>query len=503
MIRQRKAPTTSRIERQIITGMVVSTQFLKEIIPVIDSGGKFQTEFASTVSRWCIEYFQEYDSAPREFMEDLFLDKQRQMEQDQIDLVQDFLESISQEFERDDGKFNSQYILDKAERYFVEVSLKQAHAEMGRYLSNQDPIAAENAITAYKRPTMARVDGVDPYRDKDFVRSLHVGEEDNPDIILKLPGALGMATGPLEREFLVALQAESGVGKTWWLTFLARLSMMNGYNVPFFSLEMSQKKMGIRFWQDIMSIPTTDDPIRIPKFDCEKNQEGTCTLSRRRGRGALYEADESPDWITCTECTLDKEMLTTWFKVEERDTFHNELVIARMDQFERTGYLKKWGKVNLASFPENSWTTKDMFGHLDNLEYTTDLIPDVVISDYADKHKWSVSGDPRNSIGQIWADYKRLAQEKHCLVITASQSNTERGTGKVGKGSWAENIEKRRKIDLGLALNQNDEDVEKGIMWVTIDKIRHGEKVVSSKVAVTQCLAIGRPYLDSILVKNK
>jgi hypothetical protein len=161
------------------------------------------------------------------------------------------------------------------------------------------------------------------------------------------------------------------------------------------------------------------------------------------------------------------------------------------------------GKVHLAAFPENSLSTAEMFSYMNNLEYYDDFIPSMIINDYADKNKWPIARDPRNSIGQIWADHKRMAQEKHALVVTASQSNTERSGKKVGKSSWAENIEKRRKLDLGIGLNQSDEDYERGIVWAVIDKMRHGDKVVTFQIAVLQALQIGRPYIDSCFVSKK
>jgi hypothetical protein len=501
-IRQRKSDIDYRVERQIITGMIVSKRFLRDIQPLLIRGN-FQTEFARKVSAWCVTHYQNYQEAPRELIQDIFLNERKKMPQEQVELIQDFLASISEEYSRDEKNFNAPYIMDKAEEYFLGTSIKELNGEITKCLTGGRLIDAENIITNYRRPSRPQTVGVDPFRDKDFVSRLTV-DEDNPDIVLTLPGALGIATGPLERGFLVALQAESGVGKTWWLAFLARRAVEEGFNVPFYSLEMSQEKMGIRFWQDLMGAPTLDAPIKIPIFDCKKNQDNTCDLEKRVGRGLLEDPGDQT-WTTCDACrdNWGTDKVTTFMKEIKRDLFNSNSAVNKMERMAASSLHKKWGKINLAAFPENSFTTMDMFAHIDDLEYLDNLIPDVVVSDYADKHKWGIPGDPRNSIGQIWADYKRLAQEKHCLVITASQSNTERSGSSVGKGSWAENIEKRRKLDLGLALNQKDEDYEKGIMWVSIDKMRHGEKVVSSRIAVLQSLAIGHPYLDSCFVRRK
>ncbi len=508
MIRQRKPANNPRTERQIITGMISSTRFLKNVIPLIQNGGEFQTEFARHVSVWCVEYYDKYEKAPREQIEDLFLSHKKKMQDDQIQLIKDFLVDISQEFEKEEGKFNAPYILDKAEEYFAEVTMKNFAAEINAHVTAGRFDEAEKSIGGYKRPYRPQTVGVRPIQDESFIESLHVSEEDDEDIIIKFPGMLGQAVGPLKRGYLMAFQAESGVGKTWWLWFITKLAIFNGYNVPFLSLEMSNKQMATRMWQDLMGAPITEDDnpvVEVPELDCKDNQDGTCDLRCRRGAGELDLERPDNKWVTCHECSpMDETALTTFKRKKKKEGFHPQLAIAKRNQFERTGLLQKWGTLDLASFPENSFTTTDMFNHVDNLEYIDGIIADMVVSDYADKHKWEIPQDPRNSIGRIWADYKRMAQEKHVLMVTASQSNTERNPkAQVGKGSWAENIEKRRKLDLGLALNQTEDDYNDGIMWVTVDKMRHGDKVVQHKIAVTQCLTLGHPYLDSCLVTKK
>ncbi len=510
IIRERKKPIDARNERLICTGMIISDRFIREVQPLL-LAAKFQADFAKIISDWCLEYYQKYQKAPNKDIEEIFLKNKSTLDEEKAKLIEDFLTSISEEYEKTET-FNEGYYLDIAEEYFRLTSLKSLHMELGRALTGGRLEEGESLVKKYQRPERIQSKGVDPLRDIEFISDAVKVTEDNPDVLITLPGALGQATGPLERGFSIAFQAESGVGKTWWLWFLARMGVFKGLNGVFMSLEMKEKKMARRIWQDLTGSPTLNKDVRIPIFDCFLNQTNSCSLSKRTCRECLVDRNgdlpepgtESKRYIPCSECrdNWDDSMLTTWWKREERDLLDPAIAVHQYEKFKRTGMLQKAGKFHLVEFPTNTLTVDMMRAYINNLEYYDDFILDFLITDYADKFKLSIPSKIFESLNIIWDAHKAIAQEKHCLSITASQSNTERTGAKVGKSSWAGSIEKRRGIDLGIALNQKREDQEKGLLYLEIDKMRHEESVFS-EVAVLQSLAIGRPYIDSCFVRRK
>ena len=48
---------SAKIEKNIITGMILSGRFLEEIKPIYRP---LTVPFARTVADWCIEYYEEY-----------------------------------------------------------------------------------------------------------------------------------------------------------------------------------------------------------------------------------------------------------------------------------------------------------------------------------------------------------------------------------------------------------------------------------------------------------
>jgi hypothetical protein len=523
-VRQRKAPVDSRIERQICIGLIIDDRFLRELKPLY-SPNSFQTGFIRRVAGWCLEYHEKYGKTPGKHIEDLYLQHRAEVPEDETKLLEEFLAGLSEEYERVGG-FNGDYVRDKAEQHFRLTSLRTLQTKLQQSIVAGNPEDAEELVKCYRRPARRQNQGVDPLRDVDSIVRALVPEDSNKDIIMRLPGDLGEAAGPFERGFFVAVQAESGVGKTWWLWFMSQLAILLGFNTVFFSMEMSTLKMIQRIWQDIAGLPSVDVPtyqlskdgqILIPVFDCEKNQTNECrevcdvALVKFSGNGeklGLKPAyrDASPDYKPCSKCRgTSRFRATAWWKVGgKRDRLDPSSALKKHAALDRSGVLKRAGKFHMVEFPSRRYTMDDLITYLNNLEYYEDFIPSVIVTDYADKLKWKTPGDPRVSIGEIWDSHKGLAQERHCLVITASQSNTMRSGKQVGRGSWSESQEKEHLLDLGIAFNQSSSDQASGIIRASLAKKRHGQMERVAEVVVLQQLAIGRPYIDSCrLVKEE
>lgn len=508
IIRKRPPPSDSRVERLILTGMIVSDRFLQEIQPMIDGGGKLQVSYANRIAGWCTDYWKKYGKAPLVHIEDLYQHFGRDLPEEETLIIEDFLAGLSDEYERGDGRFNVDYVLDEAEKHFRLSSLKLLKEDLTLLMAGSRIEEAEEKIKNYQRPNRPKIKGVDPLRDTDAIIEALKPEEDNRDIIMYLPGALGEACGPIERGGLYAIQAESGVGKTWWLGFISKLAVLNGFNVLFVSLEMAVRKMIRRIWQDLCALPLKGEKtIKLPVFDCLQNQSGECRLPQRIGQGKIIGNKATPGYLPCAACReteeWDMEKLATYWKEEIRPNLDPGIGIGKQNSMNRAGTLTRAGKFHMVEFPSDGLSIEELRAYANNLEYYEGFISDMIVTDYADKFKWPIPNDARNSIGKIWSGHKGIGQEKHCAVFTASQSNTERSGKRVGQGSWSETIEKRRMIDLGIAFNQKEKDYVRGLMFATIDKMRNGEKIMSHEIAILQQLSIGHPYIDSCLVRRK
>ena len=156
VINRQKKPTVddARIERQIITGLIVSDKFCECIIPILkpNLNTYLQTSFAKTVARWCIDHRKKYKEPPRKFIEDIFRDKEVKLSEDHAELTKEFLHSLSEEYEERAEEFNAEPIIDKAKKYFSLVSLKNLKSEVDRALKGGDVDKGNKLISDYKRP---------------------------------------------------------------------------------------------------------------------------------------------------------------------------------------------------------------------------------------------------------------------------------------------------------------------------------------------------------------
>lgn len=479
-----------RFERQICTGLIVSTEFIQGIEPIYNESC-LKIPFARTVARWALEYFNKYQVAPKHHIEDIFKDQRYSIQDpDEEDMIKSFLSDISKEYVKGE-KFNAGYILDKTEAYFREESLKNLTNEIRKVLIGGRIEEAEALVKGYKRVARVQTKGVNPIDDPKIIASAL--DDNSGDKLFKLPGVLGDTIGTLERGWLFAFVGASGIGKSWWLMLTGLRALFAGLNVVFISMEMSEKQMARRIQHWINGQPTKRwaGELLMPVFDCMKNQEDECNkINRETG--------------FCTTCigTNEFEFGTNFKKITRK-----ELTIATAIQKSkalRRSALVRGNSFKLVTYPSRTASMDDIYAYLYNLEHYENFIPDVIVTDYADKVKPSDSRmQYRHQIAQVWESHKAMAQERNCLVVTGSQSNTARTGKDIKQGDWSESIAKLELCDAGIALNMSPKDKKAGIMRALVVKQRDDYFDLMQQVAILHQLKIGRPFLNSCLMPMK
>jgi|TARA_Y100000034_G_C6860317_1_gene391461 hypothetical protein len=446
----------AKIEMKIVTGMIVSTEFLEGIVSIFRN--QLQIPSTNRVAGWCSDYFKQYGLAPNTHIKDIFKQHSKELESEEKFLIEEFLDRLSKRYKKS-KKFNVPYVLDIAEEYLRTIALEELHSKLGTALEKGTVTRAENIVKKFERAVRPETKGINPFSEQAIVKAF---EEEDVDKLFRFPGKLGEVVGDFEREYLTAFFGIRGTGKTWWLLWTGLLGVFAGYNVIFVSLEMSEKQIIKRIHQYLNAKPTRKGKIELPVF---------------------YDEGE------------DNDEQTTTIKEQRRKKLSIKIATSKMKDIDESSLIK--ANFKLLTYPSGTTTVSDLKAHLHNMEYYEDFIPDVIITDYADKFKAEDNGEMRHRIGSIWRAHKALAQERKCLVLTASQTNTARSGRDIGVGSAAESMEKENESDLLIALNQKPEEKQQGLMRVKITKHRHSEYDLIKEVFVTQCYSIGKPYLDS------
>jgi len=494
----------NKTERQIITGMIVSDHVLKEIESIYKSD-LLETPFARTIAGWCIDYWKRYKKAPKEVIEDIFHSHSRKdLDADQADLIGDFLTSISSEYEKGD-KFNAHYVLDKAEEKFKETSLKHLSEDIKAELTNGDVRAAEALLATYKRIERLSGEGIVLFQDASTIYDAF----DMSKPLFRLPGTLGeMLNDFLVRDGLLGVMGKEKIGKTWILMEIAFRALRERLNVAFFQVgDMSGPQMIRRC--SIRLAGKSDKKkycgnLLVPVIDCLHNQKNKCTSTHRASECGLVEnatfEDTPKEYKPCSYCQKRYPHIfkgAVWYRLREKvDPLTWREAYQQAKRFKK----KLRGKnLKLSSHSNSTVNIQDIKTILNSWEAFDGFIPDVIIIDYADILKPEPgSKEFRHQQNDTWKALRSLSQEKHNLVITATQTDAASYDRRsLSLKNFSEDKRKYSHVTGMIGLNQTDEEKEKGILRVNMLLGREDDFNAKTEVNVLQCPQIGRMMINS------
>ena len=491
----------SYIERSIVTAMIVSTDFLQGF-EYLYKNELFQIPFAKIVARWAWEYYETYTEAPNKTIQAIYKEKSTKLDDTLCEAIELFLDKISTEYDRT-SEFNWKYILKQAEEYFKRRNLLDLKDQIQICINNDSPEEAELLVSSFNQLQTPTGSGLDLFKDREEI-STFFNPEDN-DILFKFKGASGDIIPPLCREDFLAFAAPEKRGKSYALDEIAKQGLLRGFNVAEFNFEMKDSKRLARFIQSIAGAPIKEKDVncKIPFFDCYRNQKDDCDKCPNTVKGMVingtYAAPD--DYKACRLC--ENQTKKSRYKYVRAISYHlnNKPLLTPNIVAKKIKSLKTYTKGNfkLISWPSNVKSIKDIKNQLLLWEKYEGFIADIIITDYADLMVPENNRlEYRHGLDDIWKGHKKLAQEFNCAVCTATQTAKETYNKKINKGSPAEDKRKASHVDRMIALNQTDEEYNKGIMrWSML--FERDDKVINRDIVVLQQLAIGNAYLDSYI----
>lgn len=447
-------------ERKIITHMIVSPQFLKNVAPLYRPE-HLKAGYARMVADWCLEYWGVYKEAPGKQMQDIFKSKAKSIDEDDADNIRDFLSGLSKQWQEIES-LNVEYAVSQAVIYLKSRALENLRDNIDEALTENDLARGEQFVGTFQRVEKPFGEGVSLLKDSQKVISSFM---EDAEMLMSFPGALGEVTGPLRRGDFVAFLAPMKRGKTWWLWYLAETAMYAQLKTLFISLEMTEAQIIRRAWQSIVARPINSKNVTIPYFEAK-------------------EYDGEDQWIVKS-------------KSEFREGVNAKIIKEQQAKYKM---LFRGGDVRILSFPSARLTVEDLEIHLSNLETFENFVPDAIVIDYADLllPGRTFRGDHRHGLNEIWMGLRRMAQERLCLVGTASQAEKSTFKEDASQMHVAEDVRKFAHVTGMWALNQSIKEEEQGIMRVAQLGVREGRRSFQQAV-VLQSLDIGKPCLDSRL----
>ena len=489
-----------RIEEKILTGLIVSDSFCRNIVPVIKND-TFSSPYIKQVSTWCVEHYKKYEKAPFSAIQDIFELEHTNLKKEDRELISIFLERLAEEYSNENQEINSEYLQDLAINYIRKRSLSVSANRIELNLEAGDIDAAEQEIENYNRVYVDTSGWIDPF-DKESIKNYFQTQKENKNDLFSFPGALGKMVGNFQRNWLCSFLAPVKKGKTFWELETGILASLEMKKTAIFSLEMNEHRIKDRLFKRVLAQSNKSADYIYPCFDCLKNQNGSCNKAARTNSIPLLINNSKPSfnrdlkYRVCTACRGKDDFKTGyWFTSQYREKMKQKQTTLTLEGFNKI--LNR--SIRIKSYPAYSANVSRIKADLEVLENSKDFYPDVIIIDYADilaPEDSRITGRERTD--ETWKMLKNLSDERHCLVVTASQANRASFKKRnVTQIDVSEDIRKMAHVDMCISLNQTPEEKRASITRMNVIAKRDGDFDEYESCIVLQQFALGQVLLDS------
>lgn len=517
--------TKTNIERKIIIGLIVSTNYLQQLQSLHLDSQLFTSSTAKVIARWCFEYFEKYNKAPFRDIEEIYFEKLKlkQISDDLADEMEnDILPDLNDEYEAEG--INVDYLIDKTKTYFEERHLENHHELIEDLLNRGKLEEAKQTAQDYKG--IAKEIGNDiSLKDKSVLNKITQAFDTSYQSVIKYPGKLGQFWNhQLVRGGFVGLMAPEKRGKTFMLLDMAIRGAKQGSKMAFFQAgDMTEGQALIRICIYLSKKSNLDKyagKFFIPVKDCLYNQLDICDKEVREcdfgvfnggdftvqnirkkitKKDILEQVKLNPEYKPCYNCQEYKNHSwgVPWLK---EINVGNALTASQAKKTFENFFITKNLNCKISTHANGTLSLQEIRNILSVWEKEEGWVPDGIIIDYADLLIPDKSIEFRHAQNEIWKGMRRLSQEKHCLVVTASQTDSasyEQNT--IRLKNFSEDKRKYSHVTAMFGLNQDKEGREKklGLLRINEILIREGDYNTNSYVTLLQSLRMGRPFLSS------
>lgn len=442
-------------ERVILSHCIADSDFLRQIHP-LGNPELFESAFARTVGRWVWEFFEETgrEEAPGKIIQEVYHRRKSEVQdEDELDLVQEYLHALSQDWSRGEVQ-NREWSVSRAIKYFKMRSMDRLRESLAKSITLKDVDAAEQALADFKR--IDRHTGQRVLITKDAA-AINRAFNDTEETLFEFPGALGKVVGPWLVGDFGAFFAPMKRGKSFWLKYAAYCAMRAGIKSLTVNLEMTLPQVTRRDWQLICASPKSPGVVRIPYFT----------------------EDGSIDW-------------------EDREMHGVPRTPAAIERVHRAlKYTCRGGEMATEILPSRTKTVTDIKQIVRRYKTVEGMDLKLLVIDYADLLVAENSRlEGRQMLDWIWTGLRGLAQEENLCIITASQTGRLTLGRDARESDAAEDVRKLAHVTKAIMLNQSDIERKNGIMRVRCQMQREDGPPESEAVCLEQ-RSIGRCCLDS------
>lgn len=470
-------------EREVVIGMIVNETVAGRVAAAWgEPPGPFSCPAWNLVGRWCVDHYRNYKKPMGRTLQTAFREwAEGKDDRPEVVKVAALLEHLSDQYGRIKKGLNPDYLTDLATRTFRSNRMAKLLEEAQDLHAAGKLDEAEAKITRYAGPDLRAAKALRVSTDPEFMRSMFSTEVREPLVVY--PGGLGQFFGHmLGRDQLIAFMAPEKSFKSWCLLDIACTAMAQRRRVAYFQVgDLSTRQIAERFlvrWARQPSLSTNEDGVSWP-----------CTAQWPTAIEAPGAEDDCAS-VTHKTRTFDKPMQSVegW----EKQVCENVAKITN----------SKNDYILLECSPSSSVSIMQIRSTLES--YALSGYPvDVCVVDYADILLPITSRlDPLHQIRETWVELRKLSQEYHCLLVTATQVNAASyGKKLLDRSNFGGNHLKYAEVTGMVGINIMPEERENQVMRLNWIMKREGAYNHRRCVHVAGCLALSAPWVVSVYPK--
>lgn len=409
------------------------------------------------------DYIDRYKKPPGDHLPDLFPDKLESQNQREVELFVELFDAIKEAKEH----VNPEYVMATLGVYIKRQSLRSISADLVKHLQRDteaDIEKAELLLAGANRQALTVFDA--GTRLSDPKRALKFLDESVKAFPTGIKELDVRGFGPTRKELWMAI-AEAKAGKTWLLTHLAKMAVLNRMRVVHVSLEMSEERCTQRYFQALFSIAKRDDLLNTTRITLDD-----------LGRISGFDVQQRKPKLTLSDPNIRVKLQR---KIEKFGT-----------RFLDNIFIKE--------FPTGSLTMGQLTAYLDHLETSERFTPDLLIVDYPDLMKLDVENF-RHSISQLVKELRGLGVSRNMAVAAVSQANREGAKAKqLDATHVAEDWSKVANADTIITYKQTEAERRLGLARLFVAGGRNDQDRIT--IVISQQYATGGFVIDSALMRG-
>lgn len=449
--------------RRVLISMILNRYVISKVTAMMgaraDKLGPFQSPWSNLVAGWAIKHFQKYGEPIGTNIQVRFDRWANAADRDEatVEAIQSLLSGLSKESDR--GKKSSEFLADLAEQVFQRVSLERMARAVLAHVENGDVDKAKSAFQEHSIP-LTSVDVTDPLNmtQEEVDQVMDASAE---EVLIKYPDALGKFFGDaFSRDCFVSFLGPEKRGKSFWLLDVVWRAMLAGRKVAYFEVgDMSRRQVLRRVASRATQRPLKGGSFKVPT--------------------ALHIEDGALGEVEVEKRTAEVLKSTEVFKALQK--------IKRQLKTDRT-------LLKLSCHPNSSINVEQIRSTC--LSWSLqDWTPDVVVIDYADILA-PIDGrsESRDQINDTWKRMRRMSQEMHCCVVTATQADAASYRAKIlDMTNFSDDKRKFAHVTAMIGINQSPMEKDQQVQRLNYLVMRDDDFVSDKAVFVGNCLKIANP----------